>query len=896
MYGKSANLNNSNSASTADNSNDKIKSIKYTGNSSSLTWKDKLHSFIQTKFFKIYSCIITVISLLLDDIQIISSNESADLPFDIIHIVLSLLIFIEIIIFFIADETYGFSLFFFIDIIFLVSLLFGIMKIYDKLIYYESGSRLLTNMDRIALIKLVTALKVLRIIRIGKIVTMFNHSFFTKSYDDDNETEDLKEEGGNISSTFIDFSSYKIFVFYASLVIGVILFDPELFMTNKIYDNEYSIQLFSEQNFLKNNIYSALLLFDSYIDFLKNSKNVLIFAKFYGIIFINDTFNQKLRKSERLIYYKEYADYINNTIEDKDNTNELDKSLIDYIKSEYFNDSDIDANQLNNIIKEITFDANNTNFLLFTETNNKNILIINSSNYGIYQEKLDRLRSLNLIPQETSIQNKCISIYDNTYTIKKYCIFNIVRTIFSISIFLFIYLLFLFNINNTVLSPIETMIKKIKKMSKNPTLISEMSSNENNQKKKSHCLNILEDSQGNYKMNEFQIIENKISKICSLVSFGFGEAGTQIISQVLKEGLNVDINPIIPGKKVMGIYGFCDIRNFTDTTEILKEKVMVFVNQVAEIVHQITADYCGGANKNIGDAFLLVWKFENQFIKEVTNKQGKIELKLKKINRVRQICDLALICFIRILIEINKSFKLAVYRQHKELNARMKNYKTRLGFGLHLGQSIEGAIGSMFKIDASYLSTNVNMANNLEENTKTFKKELIMSGDFYDYLSDDAKRYLRLLDIFKTKNGEITRLYSIDLDLENIPIEKQKDSMFKEDNIEKKMEILQQKRKMAKILYDDIVLRHKSDIWNDFVNDEDDFKLVREKFPDNFVDVYNNGMEYFRNGNWAEAKNCLVSAQELLGEEDPACKRNLEYMEKSNFTSPPNWKGYREEE
>ena len=94
--------------------------------------------------------------------------------------------------------------------------------------------------------------------------------------------------------------------------------------TNKIYDNEYSIQLFSEQNFLKNNIYSALLLFDSYIDFLKNSKNVLIFAKFYDIIFINDTFNQKLRKSERLIYYKEYADYINNTIEDKDNTNELE--------------------------------------------------------------------------------------------------------------------------------------------------------------------------------------------------------------------------------------------------------------------------------------------------------------------------------------------------------------------------------------------------------------------------------------------------------------------------------------------------------------------------------------------------------------------------------------------
>ena len=346
----------------------------------------------------------------------------------------------------------------------------------------------------------------------------------------------------------------------------------------------------------------------------------------------------------------------------------------------------------------------------------------------------------------------------------------------------------------------------------------------------------------------------------------------------------------------MGIYGFCDIRNFTDTTEILKEKVMIFVNQVAEIVHQITADYCGSANKNIGDAFLLVWKLEDRFIKEVVNKQGVKELKLKNVNRINQICDMVLICFIRILIEINKSYKLSEYRHHKGLNARMKNYKTRLGFGLHLGQSIEGAIGSMFKIDASYLSTNVNMANELEENTKTFKKELIMSGDFYDYLSEDAKRYVRLLDIFKTKNGQITRLYSIDLDLESIPIEKKKDSMFKEDNIEKKWELIKQKRKISKILYDDIVLRHKSDIWNEFVNDEDEFRLVREKYPDNFVDDYNNGMEQFRKGNWFEAKNLLTTALETVGGDDPATKLNLEFMGKYNYIPPENWKGYREEE
>jgi hypothetical protein len=29
------------------------------------------------------------------------------------------------------------------------------------------------------------------------------------------------------------------------------------------------------------------------------------------------------------------------------------------------------------------------------------------------------------------------------------------------------------------------------------------------------------------------------------------------------------VNPMIPGKKIIAIFGFCDIRNFTDTTEVL---------------------------------------------------------------------------------------------------------------------------------------------------------------------------------------------------------------------------------------------------------------------------------------------------------------------------------------
>jgi class 3 adenylate cyclase len=48
----------------------------------------------------------------------------------------------------------------------------------------------------------------------------------------------------------------------------------------------------------------------------------------------------------------------------------------------------------------------------------------------------------------------------------------------------------------------------------------------------------------------------------------------------------------------------------------------------------------------------------------------------------------------------------------------MPNYSVKMSFGLHVGWAFEGAIGSDFKIDASYLSPNVNMASRLEVATK----------------------------------------------------------------------------------------------------------------------------------------------------------------------------------
>ena len=55
-----------------------------------------------------------------------------------------------------------------------------------------------------------------------------------------------------------------------------------------------------------------------------------------------------------------------------------------------------------------------------------------------------------------------------------------------------------------------------------------------------------------------------------------------------------------------------------------------------------------------------------------------------------------------------------------------------MGYGLHLGWSIEGAMGSKYKIDASYLSPNVNIASSLEGATKQYGTPILMSGEFFD--------------------------------------------------------------------------------------------------------------------------------------------------------------------
>lgn len=113
---------------------------------------------------------------------------------------------------------------------------------------------------------------------------------------------------------------------------------------------------------------------------------------------------------------------------------------------------------------------------------------------------------------------------------------------------------------------------------------------------------------------ETQVIQLAIEKITALLRIGFGVAGAEIISSnmTVEGGGSTCLNPMIPGRRVYALFGFCDIMSFDLCTEKLEDEIMTFVNSVARIVHDEVTRWGGTCNKNLGNAFLMVWRIGDE--------------------------------------------------------------------------------------------------------------------------------------------------------------------------------------------------------------------------------------------------------------------------------------------
>lgn len=246
---------------------------------------------------------------------------------------------------------------------------------------------------------------------------------------------------------------------------------------------------------------------------------------------------------------------------------------------------------------------------------------------------------------------------------------------------------------------------------------------------------------------------------------------------------------------------------------------------------------------------------------------------------------MSLISFLKIQAAINTNPKIIKYRNNTKLQAGVPGFSVKMGFGLHFGWAIEGAIGSEFKIDASYLSPNVNMASRLEAATKQYGVPLLVSGQLYNILSYDVKQNLRLLDVVKVKGSEQdTRLYTCDIDPTVLQPTTNSISEYKDKK---------HKRVLQRIARDE--LRHKAYLGtfkiSTLFQEDEELKLMRSTISAAFISKFSQGVEAYVQGDWEHAKTILIEVNEM--KPDGPTNTLLEVIEEFGGRAPPDWKGSR---
>ncbi|CAK0877027.1 unnamed protein product, partial [Prorocentrum cordatum] len=307
-----------------------------------------------------------------------------------------------------------------------------------------------------------------------------------------------------------------------------------------------------------------------------------------------------------------------------------------------------------------------------------------------------------------------------------------------------------------------------------------------------------------------------------------------------------------------------------------QDKVMLFVNQVAEIVHTIVDTWHGAANRNIGDAFLIVWRLHENAATWQRQKLG----------------DMSVISLAQIVAAVNKSAVLQDYREHPGLVARLPGYRVRVNFGLHYGWAIEGAIGSEFKIDASYLSPHVSMAGQLEAVTKQYQVLILASEPLMRLCSAQMEAYFRAVDRVLLRGArEPLRLHTVDLNADILEYERAARPSTRLNQFE-----LRREREAAK----EEKLSHLFNVPSLFKTDED-LKMMRAKFPSTFFSSFRKGMLNYEAGEWDVARTELELTRNMLwgpSSPDGPSKALLDFMAQFDYepsrATPKGWPGFRE--
>ena len=185
-----------------------------------------------------------------------------------------------------------------------------------------------------------------------------------------------------------------------------------------------------------------------------------------------------------------------------------------------------------------------------------------------------------------------------------------------------------------------------------------------------------------------------------------------------------------------------------------------------------------------------------------------------------------------------------------------------MGFGLHIGWAIEGTIGSKFKIDASYLSPNVNTSARLEAATHMYQCPLLVSGFFIDEMSPASRSFCRMVDVVSVKGSNVPlELWTFDI------------SHFPENTLLPS--------------FGEDMGQNPVDFANDLY-----YRDLQKGIDPLFMQKFNDAIQEYVAGDWKQAKLHLVESLKRYPEDGPS-KTLMRVLAKGSFVAPSDWKGFR---
>ncbi len=306
----------------------------------------------------------------------------------------------------------------------------------------------------------------------------------------------------------------------------------------------------------------------------------------------------------------------------------------------------------------------------------------------------------NLITNNTNLPG-CYAMFDNRPVTKMHSILNIVKiTVICIVLSLGSYAFYL-QINRIVLNPLNKIIENISLISKNPSNSLEKLKEEKLASRKKEekirrnkcCCNQLD-----IPAYETKILDKHVFKICELLGKGLNKQDFQMYNETVTNKKDFSIQ-----KNFYGIYCLCDYSELINHFNFFNIHQIDFLNDVQDIIENITAKFKGYSFPFTGVSMLLIWEISDEI------KGKNLELNC--------FADTCLITAIKIILELTKLFN-----NYTKSN---NNNDPILCFGLSYGWSFQGVINSPFKIEKQVLGKKVNHSHYLKELNKTYGTKLL---------------------------------------------------------------------------------------------------------------------------------------------------------------------------